>query len=129
MGLFDKIFKKQDDIAKEEMKEIPWHVLSKEEQLDQLLDESEQQPVMVFKHSTRCGVSRMVLKQFEKNYDLDPEEAKIYFLDLLQNRNVSNAVAEKFKVMHQSPQMIVLKNREVVHQASHHDISVADITV
>jgi len=129
MGLLDKIFKKQDDIAKEEIKEIPWKLLTREEQLDQILDESKDQPVVIFKHSTRCGVSRMVLKQFEKNYDLDSGEAKLYFLDLLEYRDMSNALAEKFKVMHQSPQMIVINNKEVVHQASHHDINVADITV
>ncbi|MDT0295200.1 bacillithiol system redox-active protein YtxJ [Mesonia ostreae] len=129
MGLLDKIFKKQDDIAKKEIKEIPWQLLTKEEQLDQILDESKHQPVVIFKHSTRCGVSRMVLKQFEKNYDLDPQEAKLYFLDLLAYRGLSNAVAEKFKVMHQSPQMIVINNKEVVHQASHHDIDVENIAV
>lgn len=127
MGLLDKIFKKQDDIIKEEIKEIPWQLLTREEQLDQILDESKHQTVVIFKHSTRCGISRMVLKQFEKNYDLDDKEAKLYFLDLLQYRAISNAVAEKFKVMHQSPQMIVINNKEVVHQASHHDIDVKNI--
>jgi len=127
MGLFDKIFKKQDDIAKEEIKETPWKMLTNEQQLDSILDESEDKTVAIFKHSTRCGISRMVLKQFEKNYDLGDNEANIYYLDLLEYRNMSNAVAERFKVMHQSPQMIVIKNKQVVHQASHHEIDAANI--
>lgn len=126
MGLLDKLFKKQDDVAKKEIKEIPWKMLTKEEDLDLILDESEEVSVVIFKHSTRCGISRTVLKQFEKTYDFELSEVQPYYLDLLQYRNVSNAVAEKFKVMHQSPQMIVVKNRVVVHQSSHHEID-ADI--
>ena len=122
MGLFNFLNKSQRDVAKEEIVETPWHVLSETEQIDQLLQESEQQPVAIFKHSTRCGISRMVYKQFEKAYTLTDEQAKLYYLDLLNHRDVSNAVAEILQVPHESPQLIILKNREVVHQSSHHSI-------
>jgi bacillithiol system protein YtxJ len=78
--------------------------------------------VAIFKHSTRCGISRAVLKMFEKNYSLNDEQLKLYFLDLLQNRAISNEIAARFKVQHESPQIIVIKDGVVVHHDSHHSI-------
>lgn len=121
MGFFDK-FKSQSDIAKQEIIEVPWHVLSTMEQFDELLKESKSKPVAIFKHSTRCGVSRMVLKQWERDYNLDDAQLKLYFLDLLQHRNISNTISERLQVPHESPQLIVIKNGKAVHNASHHYI-------
>jgi bacillithiol system protein YtxJ len=122
MGLFD-MFKSQREIAKEEIKETPWHELSSLEQLDTLLEESKNTPVVVFKHSTRCGISKMVLRQFEGSFNLTEDQIKLYFLDLLNHRDVSNKIAEKFSVPHESPQLIVLKDGSVVHHDSHHGIA------
>ena len=122
MGFLDLFKKTERDIAKEEIVETPWHVLSTMEQLEEIIEESKSKPVAIFKHSTRCGISRMVLKQFEKNYDLDDNQLKLYFLDLLQNRDISNEIAARFKVHHESPQMIVLKDGEVIHHDSHQGI-------
>jgi bacillithiol system protein YtxJ len=121
MGLLD-IFKTPRDIAKEEIVEVPWHVLAKMDQLDEIVEESKSKPVAIFKHSTRCGISRGVLKLFEKNYNLTDNQLKLYFLDLLQNRDISNEIAARFKVQHESPQIIVIKNGAVVHHDSHHSI-------
>lgn len=126
MGLFDKI-KTSKDIATEEIVEVPWHVLGKMEQLDEIVEQSKTKPVAIFKHSTRCGISRGVLKMFEKNYTLSDNQVKLYFLDLLQNRDISNEIATRFKVHHESPQMIVIKNGTVVHHDSHHSIEAAHL--
>lgn len=126
MGFFDK-FKSQRDIAKEEIVEVPWHVLGKMEQLDEIVEESKSKPVAIFKHSTRCGVSRGVLKAFERNYNLSDSQIGIYFLDLLANRDISNEIAARFKVHHESPQMIVIKNGEVVYHESHHSIEASEL--
>lgn len=125
MGIFDK-FKTQRDIAKEEIVEVPWHVLNNREQLDKIVEESEDKPVAIFKHSTRCGISRAALKMFERNYELE-DQVKLYFLDLLENRGISNEISERFKVQHESPQLIVVKNGEVVHHDSHHSIEAAHL--
>lgn len=126
MGFFDK-FKSPRDLAKEEIVEVPWHVLGTMEQLDELVEESKTKPVAIFKHSTRCGISRGVLKLFEKNYKLSNEQLKLYYLDLLQNREISNEIAARFKVHHESPQMLVIKNGEVVHHDSHHSIEASHL--
>lgn len=106
--------------------EINWRELTDLGQLNEIINESTQQSVIVFKHSTRCIVSRSVLKQFENEYNL---EGKVipYFLDLLNHRDVSNAIAERFGVTHQSPQLILIVNGKAIYNASHDAISVADV--
>jgi bacillithiol system protein YtxJ len=126
MGFFDK-FKSQRDIAKEEIVEVPWHVLSGIGQLDEIVEQSKTKPVAIFKHSTRCGISRGVLKLLEKNYNLKDNQLKLYYLDLLQHRDISNEIAARFKVHHESPQMIVIKNGALVHHDSHHSIEASHL--
>lgn len=123
MGLFDKIFKSERDIAKEEIKKVPWIEITEMETLDEIEQESYNQPVAILKHSTSCGISRMVLRQFEQNFNLDKEQVKLYFLDLLQHRGISNKIASKFNVPHESPQLIVLKEGKVVYDTSHGEIN------
>jgi bacillithiol system protein YtxJ len=128
MGLFDKVFKSERDIVKKEIEEVPWHALTESRQLDEIEKESNDKLIVIFKHSTRCGISRMVLNTFEKEYDLEKDkDVKLYFLDLIANRGLSNEVAERFKVRHESPQIILLRNTEVVHHASHQSIQMKDV--
>lgn len=127
MGLFSKFKKTAADVAKEEIIKTPWHVLSEMEQLDNIVEQSKSHPVAIFKHSTRCGISKMVLKQFENSYDLKDDQLKLYHLDLLNHRNISDEVGFKFQVMHQSPQLIVIKDGVAVANASHHEIGAVDL--
>ena len=99
-----------------------WPELIDIAQLDDLLERNDH-PIAIFKHSTRCGISRMVKNGLEKEWDLPKEDVELYYLDLLQHRDVSNAIAEQTGVQHESPQLIVMKNGTVIHHASHHSIS------
>lgn len=110
----------------ESVSKVGWRPLSDLGQLNEIVSESTDKTVIVFKHSTRCGVSRMVLKQFENEFDLH-EEVIPYFLDLLAHRNVSNEIASRFGVFHQSPQLIVIKNGNAVFNHSHSDINAKDL--
>ncbi len=128
MGLFDKAFKSQRDIAKEDIEEFHWNALTNEGQLDEIEEESKEKTVVIFKHSTRCGISRMVLRNFEKDFQKEPaDDYKMYFLDLIANRGISNEIATRFNVSHESPQVIILKEGEVVHHASHHSIEASQV--
>ncbi|PRX46422.1 bacillithiol system redox-active protein YtxJ [Salegentibacter salegens] len=120
MGLLDKIFKSDGDETKEKS-EIPWTDLTDKDQITIAKEESKDKLIGIFKHSTRCGISRMVLRNFEKQYQ-ENENIKLYFLDLVKHRDVSNAVADELSVRHESPQFIVLRDEKVVHHASHQDI-------
>lgn len=129
MGFFDKLkkVKSEDDIAKEEIKNVPWTELTSLSTLEDIPAESQERPVVLLKHSTTCGISRMVLRNFEKEYDLQEDDVKLYFLDLLRHREISNKIASKFNVPHQSPQLIIIKNGNVVYDASHSEISAESV--
>ncbi|MFV9482677.1 bacillithiol system redox-active protein YtxJ [Christiangramia sp. ASW11-125] len=125
MGLFDKVFGGEKGTSEKKESNVPWNALTEISQLDELEKLSEDKTVTIFKHSTTCGISRMVLKNFEADYEQQLNDSvDLYFLDLKAHRDISNGIAEKFSVRHESPQMVVLKNREVVHHSSHQAISV-----
>ena len=124
MGLFSNIFNTVDS---ENKIQINWVPLSESSQLDTLIKLSKTKPVLIFKHSTRCGISRMALKSFEKQYDLSADQIELYFLDLLNYRGLSDEIATRFHILHQSPQVIVLQNEKVVYHDSHYQISVEEI--
>ncbi len=109
-----------------ETSKVAWHQLTSMQQLEDLTEESKDHPVFIFKHSTRCSISRMALKQFERGFETD-KTVTPYFLDLLENRDISNKISENFHVLHQSPQLLLLKNGEVVYHASHNDIDAEDL--
>lgn len=120
MSFFETLFNKDADKNKSKLN---WISLNEISQLDEIIEKSDKKPIAIFKHSTRCGVSRMVLNQFEKEYNLE-DKMELYFLDLLQHRDISNAIAERFNVVHQSPQILLIRNEESVYDASHNDIQV-----
>ena len=100
-----------------------WKVLDNIDQLDTIVERSKSVPVAIFKHSVRCSISYGAKNQLENSWDLDENKVEIYYLDLIKYRPISNAIAQRFGVVHQSPQMILLRNGEVIHNASHYNIS------
>ncbi len=123
MSFFKNIFNSDDQ---QHSSNISWVHLEDLGQLKDIVVESENKPVLIFKHSTRCSVSRMALRQFENEF-LDQSKITPYFLDLLEHRDVSNAIAKQFGVLHQSPQVILLRNGKVLYDASHSSIDAEDL--
>lgn len=122
--MFNKLF--GDSTSKDTpSSNIVWNDLTQLKQLDDIVEESAEAPVLIFKHSTRCSISRMALKSFEREYAIEEGKAKPYFLDLLEHRDVSNEIASRFDVQHQSPQLILIKNGKAVYNSSHSDIDAA----
>jgi len=103
------------------MSSIEWIPLETVEQLQTLQKESENQPVIIYKHSARCSTSHMVLNRFDRS---GPPWAgvRMYFLDLLRFRSVSNLVEAVFSVRHESPQLLVIRDRAAVLHLSHFEI-------
>jgi bacillithiol system protein YtxJ len=100
-----------------------WQALTDLGQLDRLQEASQHKPVAIFKHSTTCGISAMAKHTLESGWDFGPEELDAYYLDLLAYRPVSNAVAERWGITHQSPQMILIYRGKAVYAASHQAVS------
>ena len=115
-----------DDTPKQNVAKVNWIELKDLTQLQEIVTLSEQNPVVIFKHSTRCIISRTVLKNFEKEFDLE-SKVKPYFLDLLEFRPISNEIASLFNVTHQSPQLILVKDGKAIYNASHDNIEVKDL--
>ncbi|NNK17761.1 MAG: DUF2847 family protein, partial [Maribacter sp.] len=64
---------------------------------------------------------------FNANYDFSNDDFDLYFLDIHGNREVSNETGYKFQVMHQSPQLLVIRNGVVVAHSSHGGINDIDL--
>ena len=125
MGLFNSIFGKME--KKEQVSHINWIPLTSLEQIEEIKEQSKAETIFIFKHSTRCGISSSVIRQFERKFDADMNHAKVYYLDLLSYRNISNEVGYTFQVLHQSPQLLVIKNETAVAKASHYDINAVNL--
>ncbi|QOW09376.1 bacillithiol system redox-active protein YtxJ [Kaistella flava (ex Peng et al. 2021)] len=121
MSFLNKIFGGSED---EKSAETFWKTITSEEDLNKAVEESFTKKVAIFKHSTRCFISKTVLKNFEKEVGNSDKEVSYYFLDLIAYRPISNKIAEDFGITHQSPQLIVLENGKAVKDASHQSISV-----
>ncbi|WP_243743957.1 bacillithiol system redox-active protein YtxJ [Tenacibaculum caenipelagi] len=106
---------------------INWIPLTDIKQLGEIKIQSENEPIVIFKHSTRCGISSMVIKRFENSFDEELKSFKMYYLDLLSYREISNEIAHSFHVIHQSPQLLVIEKGKVVTHASHYDIGQVDL--
>nr|WP_297332495.1 bacillithiol system redox-active protein YtxJ [Flavobacterium sp.] len=126
MGFLDNIFGNNDSkVTSSET--VKWNELTEIQQLEAIVAESFDVPVLVFKHSTRCSISRMALRNFEREYAIEDDKLKPYFLDLLEHRDISNVIAATFGVTHQSPQVVLIKDGKAVYDASHSDIEAEDI--
>ena len=112
----------------ENNKAFAWHNLTSLDQLNEWIEKSNDTPVLLFKHSTRCPVSMMAKKRLESDWNFTQQELSPVYLDLIAYRTVSNEIAERFDVVHQSPQVLLIKNRKCVYHASHEGIEVQKIS-
>lgn len=124
MSLFKNMFGSDD--APKNTSKMHWNQLNDLGHLNEIVTLSETKPVVIFKHSTRCSISRMALKQFENQFNSE-ENITPYFLDLLNHRDISNEIATTFNVQHQSPQILIIKSGKSVFNASHSDIDADDL--
>lgn len=124
MSFFNKLFGEGE--ATNNISKVNWIALNALNQLDEITNLSKEKTVLIFKHSTRCSVSRMVLKQFENEFGFQ-DKIVTYFLNLLEYRDISNEITTRFKVVHQSPQMIVIKDGLTIYNASHESIDANDL--
>ena len=125
MSFFKNIFNSSDDKDFKE-KKINWNELTDLVQLDEIIAISNEKPVAIFKHSTRCSISRMALKQFENEFN-SSDKVTPYFLDLITHRDISNEIVNRFGVTHQSPQLILIKDGKAIYNVSHSDIDAEEL--
>ncbi|MGY6558671.1 MAG: bacillithiol system redox-active protein YtxJ [Nitritalea sp.] len=101
-----------------------WKSLQNTEHLREAISSSRQRPVVIFKHSTRCSISSMAWDRLKRNWSAEDDQiADAYFLDLIQFREISNAVAQQLGIEHASPQVLVLRDGKVLYHESHMGIN------
>lgn len=99
-----------------------WNILSTIEQLTEIEKNSFEKPQILFKHSTRCPISDMALSRLKREEARLAAAACLHYLDLIRYREVSNEIAKRSRIEHESPQVIILVNGKVLYHASHHMI-------
>ena len=99
-----------------------WSNLTEESQIAEIIALSNSIPIYIFKHSTTCGISAQAKENLEISFKNTDKPFLLYYLDLLNYRSISNEVASKLHVHHQSPQLILVHNGEVAFTTSHHKI-------
>jgi len=101
-----------------------WESLTRTEQVDELLERSERQPVLFFKHSTRCPISHGAYGELERFQSSDEaKRLKIALILVIEHRDVSNRLAEATRIKHESPQAILIENQKVLWHASHGELT------
>ena len=101
-----------------------WNRLESLDQIEVILKDSHEKPIVIFKHSTTCGTSARAKFLLEQDWNNLTHDIDFYYLDLWSFRPVSNAIAERLGVIHHSPQVIAIEKGEVIYHASHHMINV-----
>jgi bacillithiol system protein YtxJ len=108
---------------------MKWNKLTEINQLNEINEASFNGNIMIFKHSTRCSISSSALNRVERswNNEQDDDKVKPYFLDLIAHRDISNQIAQKWNIEHQSPQVLIIKNGECIYSESHMGINYNEI--
>ena len=104
-----------------------WNPITTEQDVHNIIENSIEKPQIIFKDSVTCGISAYAKERLVNGNDVLIAKADFNYLDLLSYRSVSNFIADELHVIHQSPQIIVLKNGEVVYRVSHHSIQAEEI--
>ena len=125
MGLINRLFGRTTEAV--DTDKFPWVSLTNSEQLEDIEVRSNNKVQVIFKYSSRCGINRIVMKEFEKAYESSEQDFDFYFLDILSFKSVSNTIATRFEVVHESPQVLVIKKGVVVAHASHSEINRLDL--
>ena len=81
---------------------------------------------IIFKHNTTCPISRNAKRKLQEDGDLLPDNTPVFLVDLIANREISNAVANKLNVKHESPQLLVIKDGKCTYNESLFNISVEE---
>ncbi len=105
---------------------INWVLLDDNSKLLKAIEESFTKDVVIFKHSTTCSISLMAKRRLEEDWD-DLENVIPYYLDLKSFRSISDEVAERFSVHHESPQILLIRQGECIYDASHFDITITEL--
>ena len=123
MNLFSKLFNQKEKAQTTKS----YDLIKNGEQFQHLMQTSTEKPFIIFKHSERCSISRWVWKQFERDYNMTEDIATLHLLDVVSDRDISQAVAAALQIMHESPQVLVIFQKKCIYNASHERIQFDEV--
>ncbi|MDZ7805670.1 MAG: bacillithiol system redox-active protein YtxJ [Gracilimonas sp.] len=101
---------------------LQWRRLSTFSDVKKLNDASHSKFQLIYKHSTRCATSYFALKNLQNFPEEKLQKLDLYIIDVISQRQLSHEISEYFKVRHESPQVIILKDGQLIWNASHGDV-------
>ncbi len=103
---------------------MDWNNLNSVEQLSEIDEKSKTKTQIIFKHSTRCSVSSFAKRILTSEFNEDIQnKVDVHYLDLIAFREISQEIASRYSVLHESPQILVINNGVCSYNASHSDVS------
>lgn len=123
MKILDLFKSKQTD----PLESTTWNTISEPEETQTLVEKSKKHPQLIYKHSNQCSVSFIAKKGLDSNIEKLSQFADLYIIDVIRQRDISNAIATLLKVRHESPQALLLKDGNVVWKGSHWDVDAEEI--
>lgn len=96
------------------------------EEIDAIKEKSSVKPQVIFKHSTRCSISSMALNRIDKA-EIAALNADFYLLNIIRHRDISGKIEKDFRIIHESPQLLIIKNGTCIYDESHSAIRLNEI--
>ncbi len=97
------------------------------EELDAVVAQSATRPTLLFKHSPTCGTSAQAHEEIESLVEDGSVPVDVYLISVRASRAVSNAVAQRFNLRHESPQVLIVRGGALMWNASHFRVTAAGI--
>jgi bacillithiol system protein YtxJ len=89
------------------------------DEFDRLLAQSNERPLLLFKHSLTCGTSAEALDELIEHLNDDKLDAEYAIVTVQSHRELSNAISARLKVRHETPQALLIYDGRVIWSASH----------
>ncbi|HKK44014.1 MAG TPA: bacillithiol system redox-active protein YtxJ [Balneolaceae bacterium] len=104
-----------------------WNKFAGKNELQTILAQSKERPQLIYKHSHRCSVCIMAKEEIESTAEAIKDWADLHFVNVINQRGISNHVASELDIRHESPQAIILQDGQVTWSGSHWEIKGKDI--
>lgn len=117
MGLFDTV----KEAFSGETSDV-WQKISQTSHVDSIIESSSERPQLIYKHSHRCSVCFVAKGDLEQSSEEILDHADMHFVNVVHHREASDYIASELDIRHESPQVILVDQGDVVWHASHGSI-------
>ncbi len=106
---------------------LNWKSLSTIEEFNRLVERSKEKPALVFKHRPSSPESMLAMETLERDWTISPENLDLYMIDVMKDKEVTEAVTDMAGVMNEYPQVLLFADGVTMYDESREMISVKKI--